>query len=292
MELTRIIAPMPSALVDPGEPHPPSFRAALERYAAPLTPAEQRLVDLALADPQECAFLSATQLAQRADAHESTVIRFAQKLGYDGYPALRAGLRADGRAADENPRGRWMRAAQEHELVGLVQHELRTLTQLPEFVTQEQVDAAARALLAARRIYVFGQDQWRTLVEFMARRLRRIGLDVVEIAHVGLDAAERMVSFGNRDVLLAFGVKRGSPELSRLLRYVHLRGGASILITDPDGGTTRPAPTYLLTPPRGTEAQRHTLLAPLLLCYALQFALTHLDPERVAEALQRLEELD
>lgn len=271
---------------------PAGFRAALERYAAPLTPAEQRLVDIALQNPQECAFLSAAQLAQRAEAHESTVIRFAQKLGYQGYPELREGFRADVRGNDDSSNVRWMRAVQSHELARLVQDEMRTLAQLPEFVTQDVIDDAARALLAARRVYIFGQDQWRALVDFMTRRLRRIGLDVVEIEHAGRDAAERLVSFGRGDVLLAFGVKGESPFLGRLLTYATQRAGVTILIADPSAAGSRPSPTYLLTPPRGSDEQRHTLLAPLLLCYALQFALTHLDPARVSEALGRLDALE
>jgi len=179
-----------------------------------------------------------------------------------------------------------------HELVRLVQDEMHILAQLPEFVTQDLVDDAARALLAARRVYVFGQDQWRALVEFMVRRLRRIGFDVIAIEHDGRDAAERMVSFGRGDVLLAFGIKGESPSLGRLLAHAHKRAGVSILIADPSAADVQPTPTYLLAPLRGTDEQGHTLLAPLLLCYALQFALTHLDPDRVADALDRLEELE
>lgn len=268
------------------------FRAALEEYGAPLTPAERRLVDVALADPQECAFLSAAQWAQRADLHESTVVRFAQKLGYAGFPELREGLRADVRGQSENPRARWMRAAKSHELARLVQDEMRTLALLPELVSQDIIDGAASALLAARRVYVFGQDQWRALVEFMARRLRRIGLDVITIEHGGRDAAERMVSFGAGDVLLAFGLKGESPLLGRLLTHAHKRHGVSILVADPSAQGARPEPTYLLSPPRSADEQRHTLLAPLLVCYALQFSLTHLDPDRVADALDRLEDLE
>ncbi len=291
VQRTRATSQLDGAAAGPNGSQTVGFRTALERYTTPLTPAEGRLVNTALADPHDSAFLSAAQLAQRSETHESTVIRFAQKLGYAGYPELRNGLRADVRRTDD-PKARWMRAAKSHELVRLVQDEIRTLTQLPEFVTQESVDDAAKALLGARRVYIFGQDQWRALVEFMARRLRRIGLDVVAIEHSGRDAAERMVGFGRDDVLLAFGVKGESPLIARLLTYAYKRGGVSILIADPSATVARPAPTHLLAPPRGSDEQGHTLLAPLLLCYALQFALTNLEPDRVAEALDRLEELE
>src|SRR6185436_13860873 len=100
--------------------------------------------------------LSAAQLAERAAIHESTVIRFAQKLGYAGYPELRADVAADVRQLSEHATQRFIEPAQPYELTSYIQDQLRILTVLPEYISQESLDAAAAAMLAARRVYVYG----------------------------------------------------------------------------------------------------------------------------------------
>src|SRR4051812_29289424 len=78
------------------------FRAVLQHSDAELTVSEHRIASILLGDPHDCMLLSAAQLAERATIHESTVIRFAQKLGYVGYPELRADVVADVRQLRDN----------------------------------------------------------------------------------------------------------------------------------------------------------------------------------------------
>jgi Helix-turn-helix domain, rpiR family len=53
---------------------------------------ERKLVDVMLSNPSDAMFMSVRELALRAGAHESSAVRLARKLGYDGYPALRPAL--------------------------------------------------------------------------------------------------------------------------------------------------------------------------------------------------------
>jgi DNA-binding MurR/RpiR family transcriptional regulator len=267
------------------------FRAVVEASTAPLTESDQRIIGVLLAVPHECVFLSAAQVAERASVNESTVIRLAQKLGYAGYRGLRADLGVDVRQLSENANGRWMESAATYGLARLVQEQIRVLSQMPDYVTQESVEAAAAALLSARRIFLFGQDYARTLVEFMDRRLRCFGFDIVAMRYAGDDLAEHLVSFREDDVLLAFAFKEQRGRLAEVLRHPHVERGVSILVTEHPGVVLRPAPTHLLAAPRGLDQDRNTLVVPLTLCYALESALLQLAPEKVGDALQRLKSL-
>jgi DNA-binding MurR/RpiR family transcriptional regulator len=267
------------------------FRAVVEGSGAALTESEQRIVGVLLAVPHDCVFLSAAQVAERASVNESTVIRLAQKLGYSGYRELRTDLGLDVRQINENANRRWLDSAATYGLARLVQEQIRVLAQLPDHVSQERLDAAAGALLAARRVFLFGQDYARVLVEFMDRRLRCFGFDVVDMRYTGDDLAEHLVSFQDSDVLLAFAFKEQRPRLAQVLRHPAVERGVSILITEYPGMMLRPAPTHLIAAPRGLDEDRNTLVVPLTLCYALESTLIHLAPDRIGAALQRLKEL-
>jgi DNA-binding MurR/RpiR family transcriptional regulator len=261
------------------------FRTVLQHSDVQLTVSEHRIASILLGDPHDCLLLSAAQLAERAAIHESTVIRFAQKLGYAGYPELRADVAADVRQMSDSAAQRFIETAQPYELAAYIPDQLRIITQIPEYVSQESLDLAAAAMLAARRVYIYGLDISRFLVEFMERKLRRMGFDVVGIRHGGHILNEHLLGFTSDDVMLAFAVvSEQRRDISRLLRRIQSYGAVSVLITDQSSMTVRPAPTHLLASPRDT-GNRRTLVAPLVICYALEYALAYYGRDRVTASL-------
>lgn len=261
------------------------FKAVMQSTNAKLTAAERRLASILLADPQSVLLLSAAELAAKAKVHESTAIRFAQKLGYAGYPELRTDLMADVRQsmATRTPSPA-IRMTSPHELSSLIDGQIQTLSRIPEHVSQEALDSAAKALLGAKRIFVYGQDFARPLVEFMERRLRCMGLSVIALRHSD-DVAEHLVSASSSDALLAFAFERHSHEAARLLRRAEAAGIETILVTDHLNVMIRPAPKHLLAAPRSYES-RKTIITPMVIAYALEYAVFHQAPERLGANLE------
>jgi DNA-binding MurR/RpiR family transcriptional regulator len=267
------------------------FRATVQSQSTKLTPAEQRVVALLLDDPGQSVLAPAAQIAGVVGVHEATVTRLAQKLGYTGYAALRADLKKDAQQLAGSAARTRARAAKGHELNRLVGDEIQALGKLPEYVDQESLDAAARTLLGARRVYVFGAHHATTLVEFMDRRLRRIGMEVMPLRSQGRELAEHAVNLSSEDAVLAFAFKKQPPGLGELLSHAHTVGCPTILVTDPPGVLIRPIPGQLLVAPRGADEDFHTLIVPLVICYGLQLALTNLDTDRFGAALDQVESL-
>ena len=66
-----------------------SILERIKSHSDKLTDADRRLVTTLLENRAEAAYLNGIQLAERAQVHEATATRLAQKLGYKGYPELR-----------------------------------------------------------------------------------------------------------------------------------------------------------------------------------------------------------
>jgi DNA-binding MurR/RpiR family transcriptional regulator len=98
-----------------------------------------------------------------------------------------------------------------------------------------------------------------------------------------------MVNLGKEDVLIGFTFGHQHREISWILRRVQRRGATSILVTDTRGLMLRPSPTHLLAAPRSPDHRGH--IAPLLICYALEYAIAEFAPDRVAASLELLAEL-
>jgi DNA-binding MurR/RpiR family transcriptional regulator len=258
-----------------------------------LTEADERLVRTLLAHPTEAAFLSAAELSQRSCVHLASAVRLAQKLGFAGYPELRASLQAELVSASEPAdRVRKRLSQMEDNILGaLVASEVAALLELPRHVDQNQLEEAARSLIGAERVYLFGRGHATALVDLMDRRLRRSGFATMPLPFEGRDLAEHVLALRETDTVLAFAFHRTPSGLTPLLAHAKAVGANSVLVSDLLGPLLRPQPDVVLAAPRGTEAEFQTLSVPMALLNALILTIARLDDNRSLKALDSLSDL-
>jgi DNA-binding MurR/RpiR family transcriptional regulator len=265
-----------------------SFRTVVGSSPRPLSTSEKRVLTVLLGG-QDAATFTAAEVASRADTHESTVVRLAQKLGYRGYPELRADLERD--AGTSTTSDGFMRANTGYDLKSFSTDESIALAKLGDFISQSELTAAAEALHTARTVYLFGNTSDHPALELLARRLMRLGKAVVTLGVSAKDIAEHVVSFDSSSALVAFALREASVLLPPIVSEAQRRGGATILITDVPGYHFRPAPSHLLASRRASDSEYNTLLIPIALCYALQLAIFHLDPPRYQAVRDTIDDL-
>ncbi|MCI0476532.1 MAG: MurR/RpiR family transcriptional regulator [Anaerolineales bacterium] len=268
-----------------------SLRRAIERHRGQLTESDEQLIKTLLANPTQAAFSSAAELAKQVHVHPATVVRLAQKLGYRGFPELRADLQSQIIDASE-PAERVRRSLAHIEnadiLNALVESDIAFLRDLPKHVTAAQLETAARALIAARTIFLFGQGHATALVELMDRRLRRSGFQTVPLRAQGRDLAERVLTLTREDVCLVFVFHTKPRGLTPLLERAKEVGAPCIVVSDLLGPLLRPLPKIVLAAPRGAEQEFQTLTVPMAICNALVLTIARLDNSRSLQALERL----
>ncbi|CAN5438830.1 MurR/RpiR family transcriptional regulator [soil metagenome] len=265
-----------------------SFRAVVASSSIKLSASEDRVMNVLLG--ADMSHAPAAEVAEKARTHESTVIRLAKKLGYRGYPELRNDLRRDENrtdAAGSSP----MRSDTGFHLDALVRDEVSAFESLSRFVSQEDIDAAARTLNSTQTVYLLSSPDERPTLELLARRLRRLGMTVVSLQPMPKDLAERFVSFDHNSTLIGFALREAPRQLSTLVAEAARRGGRTILISDVPGYKFRPSPDHLLAARRGDDSEYRTQLIPIALCYALQLAVFHLDSERYQATRDSIDDL-
>jgi DNA-binding MurR/RpiR family transcriptional regulator len=271
-----------------------SFKQAIEQYKGRLTGADERLIRELIASPTDAPFLSAAELSRRANVHEASAVRLAQKLGYRGYPELRAALRTD-LLGDTSPAERVRRRLAGIEtdslLVSLVNDEIAAMQELTTTISQEQLDDVARQMCAARRIFLFGRGNATILVELMDRRLRRSGFDTVDLRSHGRDLAERLLTLSQDDLLLAFAFHSRLRVVETLLTVASDVGAQSVLISDDLALYYSSTANTVLSARRGAEGEFQTLTVPMAICNALLLTITRFDGGRTFETLSRLTEV-
>lgn len=240
-----------------------------------LSKGHRRIADYIMAHYDKAVFMTASTLADAAGVSESTVVRFAVALGYDGYPELQHALQ-------ELARHR-LTASQRFEMATEIQEEDVLPTVLKADMlnirhTVEEIDAAAfsevvRRLLAARTIYVLGLRSAAPLAQFFGYYLHFIFDDVRVVAAGTSDVFETIARIQPTDVLVGISFPRYSTRTLEAMRFAHENGAQVIGLTDGPMSPLHREADICLSARTDMASFVDSLVAPLSVINALLVAL-------------------
>lgn len=216
-----------------------------------LTKSQRRLADFVAGSYQEAAFMTASRLARRVSVNEATVIRFAQRLGYPGYPELledvqsvvREELAARREPADGPGTG-------EPVYTRFLHHGMENLRRAISHVPPALAVEALKALQQARRIVVLGQGVSAPLAQLLSISLRAVGLSAESPQAELLSLATALDEVGEDCAVVAISAGPDSPELANALSYAAQRGARTLaLTTSPVSACAQAAELAISCPP-------------------------------------------
>jgi DNA-binding MurR/RpiR family transcriptional regulator len=267
----------------------------VQTVAETLTPAERLLVKEVIAQPRDVALGTAGELARRIGVHEATASRLARKLGFPSYAGFRDAIR-DEFIVKTDPALRvrnTLDTARGQALIeNLVQQEIAALTQLPSYVGEDRLHAAAAALAGRRKIFIFARGNAETLGVLLNRRMRRMAYDTVMLTGDSRDLAEQILTIGPEDALVAFAFRRQPRHYGPLVEQARKVGAMSVIIAGSVGPSLTPAGDHLLSAPRSSTGDAfQTLTVPMTICNALILSIAQSDEARSLRHLEALGEL-
>ena len=187
-------------------------------------------------DADKAAFLTAKRLGEITQVSESTVVRFAAELGYQGYPGMQ-------RALQELVRGRLtsvqrIRASQE-QIVGtdmvseVMQRDMDSIHAAIERIDRKEFQRVVDMLLHADRIFILGVRSSSFLAGYLNFYLHLIFKNVIFVQNSAAgEIYEQLVHIGPGDVLVGISFPRYSIMAVNAVQYAHERGADVIAITD------------------------------------------------------------
>ncbi len=202
------------------------LRERIERRYPKMGPVERRLAHYVLENASEIPFQSITEVAAVLGVHPSTVTRFAQRLGYKGYPALQRVLRGNLREAMAP------RVPDEGEVwprfLELEKEALLALASVP----QAEIEAAAGDLARARRVWVLGYRVSRAPAGLLATLMGFLRGEVRLLDEGVLTHPERLLDVGGEDWAVVFSIGRYARAAVVLAEGLRQRGARILAVTD------------------------------------------------------------
>ena len=186
----------------------------------------------------EAAFLTAEELARRASTSSSTVVRFSQALGFEGYPELQQAAIEEYRNSIANAgtsaagSGGALFSFDHSELEGSLGADYSNLEETARNLTREQVDGAVAALAESHRIVIVGVDQMAFFASYLRHTLSLLDIRSEIVASTGGESLQRLGRIDDETLVIVLSSGRAHPLLLRAMKLAVHRNASTLAISD------------------------------------------------------------
>lgn len=243
----------------------------------------------------KAAFMTASRLGRTVGVSESTVVRFAVDLGFDGYPSMQKAMQEmvlNRLTAVQRIEVASNRIGAQDVVSMVVQSDIEKLRQTGELVNREQFRAAVNAILAAKHVYIVGARSVAPLASFLGYYLGYMFRNVHLVTASGtVEMFERIVGVTSSDVVIAFSFPRYCAATAKAAQYAHATGAKVIAITDHPASPVGQCADYAICAKSDMVSLVDSLVAPLSVVNALIVALASSREQELHHTFDTLEHI-
>ncbi len=262
-----------------------------------LSKGQKRIANFLKDHYDSAVYITASKLGEIAGVSESTVVRFANELGFDGYPKLQEALQE--LVKNELTASQRMKVSSDriakndkHIMRSVLESDLGRISETLENINPRDFDEAVDYIANAKRVYIVGGRSSSALSHFMDFYLNLMRDNVVNASTGAVtETFEHIFRIEEGDVLIGISFPRYSNKTVKAIGYAHQRGAKTIAITDSKQSPLVNDATISLIASSDMLSFIDSLVAPLSLINALLVAISMKRKGYIAQGLDQLEDL-
>lgn len=232
----------------------------------------QKLIARYLIDNYDkAAFMTAAKIGEVVGVSESTVVRFANTLGYPGYPNLQDALQEliKNKLTTVQRIGMDDYSNKGVAIKKVLKKDMDNIRHTIDEIDVEVFEQAVASILKARKIYIIGLRSSNALSEYLGFYLR-VMLDDVQVVSLGIsDIFEQLLRIGEDDMVIGISYPRYSKRTLEAVRYAKGQGAKIVAITDSDTAPISAIADYILYAVSNMHSFVDSLVAPMSLINSL-----------------------
>ncbi|MBO5203030.1 MAG: MurR/RpiR family transcriptional regulator [Clostridia bacterium] len=256
----------------------------------------QKLISVYILDNYDkAAYMTAAKLGAIVKVSESTVVRFAIELGFEGYPEFQHSLQEIVRTKLTS----FQRIEVTNNLIGdgdvltkVLLADSDKIKHTLDEIDRDAFDSAVDSIVGAKTISVLGARSSSSLAGFLSHSLGMI-FDNVRFVQTtsGSEMFEQILNIGEGDVMIAISFPRYSKKIINAVDYAKHRGANIIAITDSAASPIAPQANQILLARSDMASFVDSLVAPLSIINAIVVAVSRKKQDELTARLRRLEEI-
>ena len=241
------------------------------------------------------AFMTAAKLGEVVGVSESTVVRFATQIGYDGFPYLQKAMQEmtrDKLNSIQRMEVTYGRISQSEILQTVLQTDMEKIKNTMENLDENAFEMAVDTILSARKIYIVGIRSCAPLASFMAFYFNLMFENVVLLqTNSSSELFEQMARINKEDVIIGISFPRYSMRTLKAMEFANNRSAKVITLTDSVHSPMNLYSSCNLIARSDMASIVDSLVAPLSVINALIVALCMKKQDEVATTLEMLEDI-
>ena len=269
--------------------------AMIEEGMHTFSKGQKRIANYILEHYDKAAYMTASKLGALVGVSESTVVRFAIELGFEGYPEMQKSLQELIRMKLTSVQ----RVEVTNSLIGegdvlekILMSDAEKIRRTLEEVDREAFEAAVDKIVSADKIYIIGVRSSSSLAGFLNFNFRMI-FDNVKFVQTtsGSEMFEQIMSIGPNDVLIAISFPRYSKRIVNAVEYAHNAGADVISLTDSHQSPIAGVADQLLLARSDLVSFVDSLVAPLSIINAIIVAVSRKKMDDIRVRFEKLEKI-
>ena len=259
-----------------------------------LSKGQKLIAEYILKNYDKAAFMTAAKLGVSVGVSESTVVRFANELGFSGYPKLQKALQE----LIKNKLTTVQRLELRNDyfsdgdaLKGVLKADMENIRATLEKINENVFEDVVKSIFEAKRIYIIGLRSSTALSEFLGFYLNIILQNVKVVSYGISDVFEQMINVSEGDLVIGIGFPRYAAKTIDALAFSRDRGAKVVALTDSLLSPLATKADYTLIAQSNMASFVDSLVAPLSVINALIIAVGMREKENISNVFAGLEEI-
>lgn len=269
--------------------------ALLQAKEPTFSKGQRRIARYILESYDKAAFMTASRLGKTVGVSESTVVRFAVELGFDGYPSMQKAMQS--MVVNRLTSVQRIEVANDRlgkqDVLSMVLHsDMEKLRQSAETVDRAAFNAAVNAVLDAKRVFILGVRSAAPLASFLGYYLNYMFKNVHIITASGAsEMFEQIVGVNAQDAVIAISFPRYSATTAKAAQYCRSTGATVIGLTDSALSPLGQSSDHVLCAKSSMVSLVDSLVAPMSVVNALIVAIAAKKEKELSKTFQELERI-
>ncbi|MFL0268313.1 MurR/RpiR family transcriptional regulator [Candidatus Clostridium radicumherbarum] len=259
-----------------------------------LSKGQKLIAEYILKHYDKAAFMTAAKLGISVGVSESTVVRFANELGFSGYPKLQKALQELIKTRLTTVQRIELSndyVSEESALKGVLKSDMENIRATLEKINNRTFEEVVNNIFKAKKIYIIGLRSSTAIAEFLGFYLNLI-LDNVKVVGYGIsDIFEQILNVSEDDLVIGIGFPRYASRTIEALNFAHNRGTKVVAITDSLLSPLASKADYTLIAQSNMASFVDSLVAPLSVINALIIAVGLREKEKISKTFNDLENI-
>ncbi len=259
-----------------------------------LSKGQKIIAQFIMSNYDKAAFMTAAKLGEKVGVSESTVVRFANAIGFIGYPQLQKQLQEMVKTKLTTVQRIEMSSDYSNEegiLKNVLKADMENIRSTLDEIDYNVFEGVVKGIVEARSVYILGLRSSTALAEFLGFYLNLITDKVHVVTYTIGDIFEQLFRISDKDMIIGIGFPRYSSKTINALEYCKSRGSKVVAITDSLLSPLASNADYTLVAKSNMESFVDSIVAPLSVLNALIIAVGIKEKANLSSSFTRLEQI-